>query len=198
MALTTTQDIISKFELFIGDSTELSTTEEVDLVQKVCTKIYNSDEWEFLKKEATGTISGTEITQPADFNRMTSIQRIYLGANKREFVEVPFDRRREFDNQNGYFYYDARQEKFIFTVSQSDTYSFDYIYVPAALDTTTSNPVFPVRFWDMIYHGMCLDSDIINLSDKARSYAQVNEAKYASLLADMQSWNKKLSGYNTY
>lgn len=198
MSLLNTSDIIQKFELFIGDSTELSTTEEVDLTQKIYNKILNSDEWEFLKKEATGTISGTEIIQPADFNRMTSIQRIYLGANKREFVEVPFDRRREFDNQNGYFYYDARQEKFIFTVSQSDTYSFDYIYVPAALDTTISNPVFPVRFWDMIYHGMCLDSDIINLSDKARSYAQVNEAKYASLLADMQSWNKKLSGYNTY
>lgn len=198
MALTITQDIISKFELFIGDSTELSTTEEVDLVQKVCTKIYNSDEWEFLKKEATGTINGTEISQPSDFDRNLSVQRIYIGTNKREFIQVPFDRRREFDNQNGYFYYDARQGKFIFTVAQNDTYSYDYLYIPETVDLVSSNPVMPVRFWDMIYHGMCLDSDIINLSDKARSYAQVNEAKYASLLADMQSWNKKLSGYNTY
>lgn len=198
MALTTTQDIISKFELFIGDSTELSTTEEVDLVQKVCTKIYNSDEWEFLKKEATGTINGTEISQPSDFDRNLSVQRIYIGTNKREFIQVPFDRRREFDNQNGYFYYDARQGKFIFTVAQNDTYSFDYLYIPDAVDLVSSNPVMPVRFYDMVYHAMCLDSDIINLSDKARSYAQVNEAKYASILADMQSWNKKISGYNTY
>lgn len=198
MALTTTQDIISKFELFIGDSTELSTTEEVDLVQKVCTKIYNSDEWEFLKKEATGTINGTEISQPSDFDRNLSVQRIYIGTNKREFIQVPFDRRREFDNQNGYFYYDARQGKFIFTVAQNDTYSYDYLYIPETVDLVSSNPVMPVRFYDMVYHAMCLDSDIINLSDKARSYAQVNEAKYASILADMQSWNKKISGYNTY
>jgi hypothetical protein len=198
MSLVNTSDIIQKFELFIGDSTELSTTEEVDLAQKIYNKILDSDEWEFLKKEATGTISGTEITQPADFKQLTSAQRIYIGTNRKEFIQVPFERRREFANQNGFFYYDARQEKFIFTVSQSDTYSFDYVYVPEALDTTTSNPVFPVRFWDMVYHGMCVDSDIINLSDKARSYAQLNESKYASILANMQSWNKKISGYNTY
>lgn len=198
MSLLNTSDIIQKFELFIGDSTELSTTEEVDLVQKVCTKIYNSDEWEFLKKEATGTINGTEISQPSDFDRNLSVQRIYIGTNKREFIQVPFDRRREFDNQNGYFYYDARQGKFIFTVAQNDTYSYDYLYIPETVDLVSSNPVMPVRFYDMVYHAMCLDSDIINLSDKARSYAQVNEAKYASILADMQSWNKKISGYNTY
>lgn len=198
MSLVNTSDIIQKFELFIGDSTELSTTEEVDLAQKIYNKILESDEWEFLKKEATGIINGTEIAQPTDFKQLTSAQRIYIGANRKEFVQVPFERRREFANQNGFFYYDARQEKFIFTVSQSDTYSFDYVYVPEALDTTTSNPVFPVRFWDMVYHGMCVDSDIINLSDKARSYAQLNESKYASILANMQSWNKKISGYNTY
>lgn len=198
MALANTSDIISKFELFIGDDTELSSTEELDLVQKVYNKILQSDEWEFLKKTATGSISGTDITQSSDFDRFTSEQTIFIGSNNKENRQVPYGRRREFNNQNGFFYYDARQEKFVFTKSQLDTYSYDYIMIPSALDLVSSNPVFPERFWDAIYHGMCIDSDIINLSDKARSYAQVNELKYNSILQDMQSWNKKNSSYNMY
>lgn len=198
MALVTTSDIITKFELFIGDDTELSSTEELDICQKAYNKVLASDEWEFLKKEASGSVSGTDLTDPTDFDKLTSNQTIYIGTGKQEFKQVPFDRRREFDNQNGYFYYDARQGKFVFTKSQSDTYSYDYIMIPPALDISTSNPVFPTRFYDIIYHFMCLDSDIINLSDKARSYAAENQAKALSILADMQSWNKKLSGYNTY
>lgn len=198
MALQTTSDIISKFELFIGDSTELSTTEELDLAQKVYNEMLASEEWEFLKKEATGTISGTDIIEPADFDRTTADQKIYIGSGNREYIQVPFDSRRNYENQNGYFYYDARQGKFVFTKSQSDTYSFDYIFVPPALDLVSSDPVFPTRFYDAIYHRMCIDSDIINLSDKARSYAQQNAMSYESILNDMKTWNKKISGYNSY
>jgi hypothetical protein len=50
----------------------------------------------------------------------------------------------------------------------------------------------------MVYHGMCIDSDIINLSDKARSYASLNQARYDEILADAKSWNKKISSYNHY
>ena len=198
MALTTTQDIIEKFELFIGDSTELSSSEELDLCQKVYNKILASEEWEFLKKEATGSVSGTDITQPEDFDRLTSDQTIYLGSNNQVRQIIPFQDRRQYQNSKGYVYYDARQQKFVFTQSENDTYSFDYIMVPPTLDTTSSNPLFPVRFYDAIYHGMCVDSDIINLSEKARSYAQLNQLRYDEILADAKSWNKKISAYNHY
>jgi len=198
MALTTTSDIIEKFELFIGDSTELSSSEELDLCQKIYNKILASEEWEFLKKEATGTIAGTDITKPTDFDRFTSDQTIYLGTKYSPRTMIPFQSRRDFTNQKGYFYYDVRQGKFVFTASESDTYSYDYIMVPPLLDTTSSNPLLPTRFYDAIYHGMCVDADIINLSDKARSYAQLNQNKYDSILADAKAWNKSISGYNHY
>lgn len=193
-----TQDIITAFELYIGDETELSSVEELALLQKVYNEVLASEEWEFLKKEATGTISGTYITQPTDFDRLTTDQNIYLGTAQRQFPVIPFSDRRKYINQNPFCYYDAKNQKFVFFLSQNDTYSFDYIYVPPALDTSTSNPVFPVRFYDMLYHKMCCDSDIINLSDKARSYAKENELRYLQILADMKSWNKKLSAFSTY
>ncbi len=198
MSLLTTQDIIEKFELFVGDETELSSVEELDLLQKKYNEVLASEEWEFLKKEASGSISGTDITQPADFDRMTHNQNIFIGTRNQEYKVVPFDDRRNYTNQNGYFWYDARQQKFVSSYSINDTYSFDYLYVPPLLDTTSSNPVFPARFYDILYHMMCTDNDIINLCDKARSYRNENIIEAQRLLSDMKTWDKKLSGYNTY
>lgn len=198
MSLDNTSDIITKFGLYFGDDTSLSSDEALDLCQKKYEDILQSEEWEFLKKEATGTVAGTDITQPTDFNRLTVDQNIYIGSAFSPRSQIPFENRRNFNNQKGYFYYDARQEKFVFTTSENDSYSFDYIYTPPALDTTSSNPVFPKRFYDIIYHAMLIDADVINLSDKARSYMSVNQSLYESGLASMKSWNKKLSGLNHY
>jgi hypothetical protein len=198
MSLVNTADIISKFELYIGDETELSSSEKLDLVQKIYNKVLASDEWEFLKTEATGSVAGTTIAQEADFDRLLSEPIIYLGTANREIVQIPFGARRGVTNTSGYFYYDAANTNLVLTKSESETFSYDYIKVPPALDTTSSNPLIPVRFYDMIFHGMCVDSDIINLSDKARSYAAVNQGKYQEILADAQSWNKKISGFSTY
>jgi hypothetical protein len=196
--MTTTQEIITAFELFIGDETELSSQEELNLVQKIYNKVLASEEWEFLKKEAAGTVSGTTINQPSDFDRLTTDQNIYLGTNQQQINIVPFTERRLYRNANGYAYYDAKNEQLVFTFTQNNTYSYDYIYVPPQLDTVSSNPVFPARFYDMLYHGMCVDSDIINLSDKARSYAKENQFNYESILNDMKTWNKKISGFQVY
>lgn len=191
-------DIITAFGLYFGDETSLSSTEALALLQKKYNEVLQSAEWEFLKKEATGTMSGTDITQPTDFDRLTTDQQIYIGTSKQNFKVIPYTGRRAFENQRGYFYYDAKNGKFVSTQSVSDTYAFDYIYVPPALNTTSSNPVFPVHFYDMLYHAMCIDADIINMSDKARSYATLNQAKYEQFLNDMKDWNMKLSAFNTY
>lgn len=196
--MNSTSDIINAFELYIGDETELSSTEELALLQKKYNEVLASEEWEFLKKELTGTLSGTEISQPSDFDRLTSDQVLYIGTGNQEFIQIPFTNRRSFQNNRGFFYYDAKNEKIKTTSTVADSYSIDYLYVPPALDTTSSNPVFPTRFYDMLYHAMCVDSEIINLSDKARSYAKENFQLYTNILNDMKNWNKKISGLNNY
>jgi hypothetical protein len=196
--MTSSQEIITAFALYFGDETSLSSAEELALLQKKYNEVLQSAEWEFLKKPATGSISGTEIKQPSDFDRLTTDQNIYIGTNYQKFNVVPFTDRLRYRNMRGYFYYDARQGKFISTYDVNDTYTFDYIYVPPALDLVSSNPVFPVRFYDMLYHAMCIDADIINMSDKARSYASLNKAKYEDILNQMKSWNMKNSGFQSY
>lgn len=193
-----TQDIITAFELFIGDETELSDVEELALCQKVYNEILEEAEWEFLKKEQTGTLSGTDIPQPADFNSLTNKQTVFIGASNTKYAVVPYDDRRAYQDKAGYFYYDARLEKLVSTFNVNDTYSFDYIMIPPALDVSGSNPVFPIRFYDMIYHKMCCNADIINLSDKARSYAAENLKEYQNILTNMKLWNSKISSRKNY
>jgi len=195
--LDTTAKIISKFEEYIGDSTILSSANELELADKIYREILEMNQWEFLKKEANGSMNGTTIAAPSDFARFSS-ENVYIGSTPMYFNIVPFDDRRLYINQNNIVYYDARQGQLTFPVSQSDTYSFDYIYTPPELDLAGSNPVFPARFNYAIMHLMCVDSDIIELSEKARSYAQENSAKGMKVVDDMKYWSMGLSGYKTY
>ena len=45
---------------------------------------------------------------------------------------------------------------------------------------------------------MCVDNDIIQLSDKARSYQAENQARAQKILTDMKIWNDGLSAYDNY
>ena len=92
--LTTTQDILNWFEVLIGDATELSSTDELRLLQETYDEVLRYKEWEFLKKEATGSISGTDIAQPDDFDRLCVDPYIFLGDKYNPFQVVPFTERR--------------------------------------------------------------------------------------------------------
>ena len=196
--LTTTQEIIEKFEEYIGDATALSSVAEVELADKIYQTILGESEWQFLIKEATGSVNGTTIAQPADFKSLLSNPFIYLGDNYNPFQVVPFQERRVYRGTNNTAYYDARLEQFVFIRDVNNTYSFDYIYQPDALDTSGSNPVWPARFNYAIVHLMCIDSDIMELSEKARSYAPENSAAATKIIAQMQSWSMNISNMRTY
>ncbi len=73
------------------------------------------------------------------------------------------------------------------------TWEFDYIKTPADLTAATgspySDPLFPAKFWDAIYHGMAGDDMIIQLFDRSHSYAQEHAARYLSILNDLRQWD---------
>ena len=66
-----TSELITKFELYVDDGTELSSQEELDLANKIYYSICNYRPWEWLKKTVTGTISSGTITLPTDFAYMS-------------------------------------------------------------------------------------------------------------------------------
>jgi hypothetical protein len=199
-----TSDIIKKFELYVDDGTELSSQEELDLANKVYQAVCSFRPWEFLKKTHSGVLVNGQITLPGDFAYMSTNYQstdnnvqiegnsapkvIFIGANLTPYQIVNFSDRRQYKNRN-VCYIDPSDStiKFVVTPTEVD-YEFDYIKVPSNLSVTTS-PVFPERFHDIISYGMASDDFAIQLFDKARSYANENQAKYNSILKDMSYWN---------
>jgi hypothetical protein len=200
----TTAEIISKFELYVDDATELSSTEELDLANKIYQKVCSYRPWEFLKKTATGTIVSGEITLPTDFayvatnsqstdpnveqDTVTAPKVVFVGTDLAPYRIVNFSDRRQYKEQN-VCYIDPSDSKIKFIVTPTQTsYEFDYIKVPSDLIVGTS-PIFPARFHDIIVHGMASEDYIIQQFDKAKAYIQENAVKYSSILADMSYWN---------
>lgn len=200
-------EFLTKFELYIDDTTELSSVEEYGVLNKRYRFVLNDRPWEFLKKEATGTTSTSVpyVSLPSDFayavadgNHSTSDYEartpiVFVGTALRPYKIVSWSDRRQYKDNDNYCYIDIANERLYFTKqpTSAETYSFDYIYNPDDITANTS-PVFPARFHDMLYHGMCVDDFIIQQSDKAKSYASENLASHDAILEQMRYWNSNL------
>lgn len=206
-------DIITKFELQVNDVTELSTSEELMILNRIYQRICNDRPWEFLKKSRTGTLSGSGvdgyyISVPEDFsyfyenftwtnnaaiiNSNQAPKVIYIGTNKSPYFIVNYSDRHKYLGNTGYCYLDITAGKIFFTGTPVSTaYSMDYVIYPDTL-LANSEPVFPVRFHDVLVYGMSAENEIIQLSPKAKSYAPENLTLYNQYLADMALWNSRL------
>lgn len=205
-------ELISAFELYVDDTTELSSAEELALLNKIYYRVCSEKPWEFLKKEASGTMTTTTtITMPSDFehfvenynwtdnsiateiNSKPSVIFITSGSSTYPVQVINWSDRKQYLNNTNVAYFDVAASLIRFPGAQpsSATYSFDYKSTPTALATNTS-PTFPARFHYILYHGMCIDDMAIQLFDKARSYADFNRAQYADYLAQMSLWNANL------
>lgn len=189
-------------ELYAGDETELSPVELLDLANKKYEEILDEQEWQFLRKTSTGTLSTTVnyIDTDDDFKNFTDDLVLYIGPDYEPYKIISAKYRRDYKDQDNVVYYDARQDRLIFMLqpSEAKVYEYDYLYIPSDLDTSSSNPVFPARFWDAIYHAMLLDNDIIQMSEKARTYSGENLEAYNSIMGRMKRWDMRLSAMNTY
>lgn len=206
--MATATQTIKEFELYMDDMTELSSTEELALYNKIYQKVCSEKAWEFLKKEASLTTSTTVpyVSLPSDFSYLTQNYNytdtvtdeaerpvVFLGANFEPFKVVSWSDRRQYRNQGGYAYIDIANSRLVFTKqpATAKAVEFDYISVPTDL-ALNETPVFPERFNPIIYHGMCIDDNIIQMSDKAKSYKTDHQVKYSQYLSDMARWNARL------
>lgn len=213
----TAAQIITNFELQVSDVTELSSTEELSLLNRRYQKLCLNRPWQFLRVPANGTIlsdaTGNYITMPVDFafftennqytdssmsvNNNAAPKVIFVVTSSGAYLPyqiVNFSDRRQYLNRGGFAYYDAANNITRFTGSTSGVgslYEFDYIKVPPVLAIGDS-PLFPGRFHDILTFAMATDNDILQLSPKATSYQVDNEAKYQDYLLDMQYWDAQL------
>lgn len=201
-------ELINSFELYVDDSTELSSSEELALLNKIYHQILDSRPWEFLKKEWSGTTTALNyIALPTDFKFFCETQNytdnsvstelgkaskvVYV--NNSPYQVINWSDRRQYANSNGYCYLDMVNSRLYFTTTPGAglSISADYIYKPADITLATS-PVFPESYHPMIYHKMAVDDMVIQLFDKARSYAQENKAMYDDYMRSLTYWNSNL------
>ncbi len=201
--------IIAKFEIQVGDQSDLSGDEELDLLNIKYQDICSERPWEFLKKSKTGNITVTggvaTIPIPDDFrqfaenNTLTDIASriennaaprvIFVGGSYKPYQIVNWSDRRQYRGSSGFAYLDRPNNCITFTdIPPELTYEFDYIRTPPNLQLT-DEPIFPAEYHPAIYYLMSVDSTIIELFDKARSYAGENQALAESRLKSMRYWN---------
>jgi len=203
--MATGTDLILSFELYVDDSTELSTEEEFALLNKIYRKVLINRPWEFLKKSWDTTTDGNNyLALPSDFSYFLENQNYSDNSIGTDIAQSPkaiivngnpwkivnWSDRRQYENNN-VCYIDARTLRLYFanTPASGLTVSADYIYKPDDITSTTS-PVLPIAH-EMIYHGMAVDDMITQIFDKARSYAPENQAKYDSYMRDLAYHNSQ-------
>lgn len=199
-------EIIKKFELYMDDTTELSSDEELDLLNKKYQMISAELPWEQLKKAYSGTTDGsTTLSLPTRFSYIVNNQNysddsqyasgpvIYIGSNYDPYPLISFSDRRRYRTKSGYAYLDIANSNLVFTVAPSSgkAVEYDYIEYPADLTTSTS-PWLPSRFHDWLYHEMCIDDFVIQQSEKARSYRDEHKKAAEEYRASARQWNANL------
>lgn len=206
--MATASQIITDFNLYIDDMTELSSTEELALLNRVYKNIASMKAWELFKKAHAGTTSTSlpYIELPSDFAFLTQNYNytetasnagenpvIFVGSTYKPYKVVSWSDRRQYRDQDNVCYIDIVDSRLYFAKQPTvaEAVEFDYIYTPADL-TTGDTPVIPTRFQPMIFHAMCIDDFIIQMSDKAKSYQREHEAKFKSYYDDMCMWNARL------
>lgn len=190
--MTTTQ-IIAKFNLQVDDSSELSSSEELDLANDIYDDVCNDRDWEWLKSTATGTISTSVpyIALPSDFRKVLPNKDnrsvVLVGTDYREYVIIPFSSRREHRDQDGYCYIDVPNSRLYFTLqpTSAEAIEYDYLKIPTALALGTE-PLFRDAFHKVIAFGMASNFNNIEQSDKATSYQRENKKLYMDVLTDMR------------
>lgn len=210
----TAAQIIASFELQVNDITELATDQEYQILNRVYLKVCADRPYEFLKSTASGNVNtdaiGSFIPVPANFthfatnnaytdnsiavqnNAAPKVIFIVNGVTYQPYQIINFSDRRQYINRSGYAYLDIVNNVIRFTMPPvAGTYEFDYIITPELL-TSADSPIFPGRFHEMLMYGMAVENDIIQLSPKATSYAQDNQARFDSYKLDMQYWNANL------
>lgn len=205
--MSTVAEIITDFELYFDDGTALSSAEELNLFNKIYFEVCSDRGWEILRKVYSGTTSTTVpyIALPSDFTQLSTNSNystsdypagtpvVFVGTDYTPYQVVSFADRRQYRTQSNVCYIDIVNSRLYFTTQPTTAQSveFDYIHIPTAL-TTSDTPIFPGRFHPLFYHKMLLDQNIIEMSDKAKSYALENNARAKQYMDSMALWNANL------
>lgn len=171
----TSAEIITHFrdltDLVEGD---LTSAQEVALLNRCYTELQLHKLWNWLKETTTLTFSDGEADLPSDFRSYTRDHNLYY--LNTAFPVLPRDRVRDSD----YCIYKSG-DKLVKKGINQEVLELDYIKVADALTTETS-PIFAASFHVMLAHLMAARLDMQEQVEKGRTYAPENLAIYQDYL----------------
>jgi len=202
----TKSQAIVKAQLYLDDTSELSTQEFSDLFDKMYRKVNSDRPWEGTKTEGTGTTSTTVpyISLPTDFLFLTANANytdsseyasrpvVFRGTTYTPYEVVSWSDRIQYREDNK-AYIDFANSRLYFTKQPTiaESVEFDYHAQQAAL-TDNDSPWFPEEYHDVLYHMMVADDFIIQQSDKAKSYRSENLKIAQEYMEALTYWNSQL------
>jgi hypothetical protein len=203
----TKSEIIVKAQLYLDDSSELSTQEFSDLFDKMYRKVNSNRPWEGTKKEGSTTTSTSLqyvpletdflfLTQNANYTDSSDAAArpvVFRGTQYKKYEVVSWDDRRQYRNSDAHAWIDYPNLRLYFSKTPSVVESVEYDYhlsMPALTDNDA--PWFPAEYHDVLYHMMVSDDYVIQQSDKAKSYKSENDKMAKDYLEEMAWWNSQL------
>lgn len=202
----TKSELIVKAQLYLDDTSDLSSAEFSDLFDKMYRKVNSYLPWEGTKSEGTGTTSTTVpyVALPSDFLYLTANANytdsseyasrpvVFRGTGYTPYEVVSWSDRRQY-RQDSKAYIDFANSRLYFTKQPTvaESVEFDYHAQQTAL-TDNDSPWFPEEYHDVLYHMMVSDDFIIQQSDKAKSYKSENDKIAKDYLEQMAWWNSQL------
>lgn len=112
---------------------------------------------------------------------------VFVGTNYTPYIVIPFSQRRNYRNASNVCYIDFSTNRLYFTLQPTSAESVEYDYIKVATDITTStSPIFPAQFHDIIAYGMAAKFDPIQLTNQVESYQRINTALYNQKLSQMR------------
>ena len=192
----TGEEIISLFNLLVDDSTELSSAEELDLLNASYQEVCDDRPWEFLKTEFLGNTDGTTVLAlPSNFSyfiEMNDDGEKIIWVDGHSYLLINFSQRRQYKDQTGIAYFNGTNLYFIEAPSTGLEVLGDYIKTPDDLTIATS-PIFKASFHKMLAYKMAISDFIVqaNLSDN--NSIENNTALYRDYLSRMQYHNARLT-----
>lgn len=192
------QDIIDHFYWLVDDDT-LDSTRAVVLLNQAYDRLMMKRAWVFLYKTDTAqTASSSTTSYDAPTDQLFPIAVRFYHANhgySDDFKPIPYKKRRQYHNVSGYYYYDFRQAKIVFTAAPTSysgwTIEQDYAYQPAQLATNTS-PVFNRAFHPLIAFEMARFYWFNDQDEKDRTWDKELGGEYKEMFFDMLQWNNRL------
>ena len=197
--------IITKAQLYLDDSSELSDAEFSDLFDKMYDQLNTEHTWEGTKKEFAGSASGTQLALPSDFLYLTANYNhtdasyesnrpvVFVGSNYTPREVVSWSDRRQYRNNSNYCWINFAGGMLEFATSPSNGEAVEYDYhaqqPSLALD---ASPWFPSEYHHALFHRMVSDDYMIQQSPKSKSYAAENRAAAQEIIENMKRWNANL------